>query len=66
MPQTLINISNIADKAAAEKIVAAGEALDKVKFVNVNIDDGRIVITHDADFDIAAFNTVLQSLGYSI
>ena len=44
MPQTLINISGIGGKADAEKLVNAGEALNGVKLINVNVNDGRVVV----------------------
>lgn len=65
MPQTLIQVSGIKDKPDAEKIVEAGEALDSVKLVNVNTDDGRVVVTHSPEFDLDAFKKVINDLGYS-
>lgn len=65
MPQTLVNIGGIGGKADADKLVDAGEALNGVKLVNVNFDDGRVVITHDADFDVEAFKKVATDLGFS-
>ena len=65
MPQTLINISGIGGKADAEKLVDAGEALNGVKLINVNINDGRVVITHEAGFDVETFKKLAADLGFS-
>ena len=65
MPQTLINISGIGGKADAEKLVDAGEALNGVKLINVNVNDGRVVITHEAGFDVETFKQVATNLGFS-
>lgn len=54
MPQTQIK-SSINDKAAADAVVSKGEGVAGVKFVNVNIETGAVVITHDDSFDEAAF-----------
>ncbi|MCP2039967.1 copper chaperone CopZ [Neisseria sp. HSC-16F19] len=66
MPQTLVNVGGISAKPDAEKIMAAGEALDGVRLVNVNVDDGRVVVTHAADFDIEAFKKAVTDLGYTV
>ena len=65
MPQTLINVGGVSGKPDAEKIMAAGEALEGVRLVNVNINDGRVVVTHTADFDIETFKKTVTDLGYS-
>lgn len=54
MPQSQFN-ATVADKAAADALVAKTENLPGVKFVNVNIDNGTIVVTHGDDFDENAF-----------
>lgn len=65
MPQTLINVGGISDKADADKIVANGEALAGVKMVNVNVSDGRVVVTHDAGFNVETFKKAVTDLGFS-
>lgn len=45
----------VADKAAAEEFVKKTETVKGVKFVNVNIDNGSVVVTHSDDYDEAAF-----------
>ncbi|MFD1245215.1 heavy-metal-associated domain-containing protein [Paralysiella testudinis] len=65
MPQTLVNIGGISGKADADKLVGAGEALNGVKLVNVNFEDGRVVITHEAGFDVEAFKKAATDLGFS-
>lgn len=47
--------ATIADQAAADSLVAKTESVAGVKFVNVNVDSGLIVVTHDDSFDEAAF-----------
>ena len=66
MPQTLINVDGISAKPDAEKIMTAGEALEGVRLVNVNINDGRVVVTHTADFDIEVFKKTVIDLGYTV
>lgn len=54
MPQSQFNLT-VADQAAAEALVAKTETVSGVKFVNVNIDKGTVVVTHGDDFDEVAF-----------
>lgn len=54
MPQTQFETS-VADQAAADAIVAKGEGVAGVKFVNVNTSTGLVVVTHGDDFDAGAF-----------
>lgn len=54
MPQAQFQTS-VTDQAAADAIVAKGEGVAGVLFVNVNKDTGVVVVTHGADFDEAAF-----------
>lgn len=54
MPQSQFNVA-VADQAAADALVAKTETVAGVKFVNVNVDKGTVVVTHGDDFDEAAF-----------
>lgn len=54
MPQSQFNVT-VADQTAADAIVAKTENVAGVKFVNVNVDKGTIVVTHGDDFDENAF-----------
>lgn len=54
MPQSQFNVT-VADQAAADALVAKTENIAGVKFVNVNIGNGTVVVTHGDDFDEAAF-----------
>lgn len=56
MPQTKYDFQ-VADKAAAEEFVRKTETIQGVKFVNVNLDSGSVVVTHSEDYDEAAFKT---------
>lgn len=57
MPQSQFNLT-VADQAAADALVAKTETIAGVKFVNVNIDKGTVIVTHSEDFDEAAFKAV--------
>lgn len=54
MPQSQFDVK-VADQAAADQIVANTESVAGLKFVNINVDAGTIVVTHGDDFDEAAF-----------
>ncbi|WP_201576548.1 hypothetical protein [Psychrobacter sp. H8-1] len=56
MPQTTYQ-AQVTSKDAADKLVADTENLQGVKWVNVNIDKGTIVVTHGEDYDEAAFKS---------
>lgn len=56
MPQTQFEVA-VANQATADAIVAKGETVAGVKFVNVNADSGLVVVTHSEDFDADAFKT---------
>ncbi|WP_367111119.1 hypothetical protein [uncultured Psychrobacter sp.] len=56
MPQTSYKTS-IANKDAADKLVADTNNISGVKWVNVNIEQGTIVVTHSEDYDEAAFKS---------
>ncbi len=57
MAQTKYDVK-ISDKAQADEIVKKVEALQGVKFVNVNI-DASIVVTHSDDYDEAGFKAIV-------
>lgn len=54
MPQTKYDVK-VADQAAADEIVKKTENVTGVRFVNVNVDNGSIVVTHGDDYDEAGF-----------
>lgn len=56
MPQTTYQ-AQVTSKDTADKLVADTENLQGVKWVNVNIDKGTIVVTHGEDYDEAAFKS---------
>lgn len=58
MPQTQFEVA-VADQAAADAIVAKGENVAGVKFINVNVDSGLVVVTHGEDFDEGAFKSAI-------
>ena len=57
MPQIKYD-HTVADKTAADELINKAENLKGVKFVNVNLDGGTVVVTHGDDFDEAAFKAV--------
>lgn len=54
MPQSKYEVS-VDSKEAADALVKKTESVQGVKFVNVNVAQGSIVVTHGDDFDEAAF-----------
>lgn len=58
MAQTQFNVA-VADQAAADALVAKTENITGVRFVNVNVDKGTVVVTHGDDFDEAAFKAAV-------
>lgn len=54
MSQSQFNLT-VADQAAADALVAKTENIAGVKFVNINVEKGTVVVTHSDDFDEAAF-----------
>lgn len=54
MPQTKYDIA-IDNKEEAEQFVQKTSSVQGVKWVNVNIEHGSIVVTHDDSYDEAAF-----------
>jgi copper chaperone CopZ len=64
MAQTRLVATGITSKADADKIAQAGEAVEGVRFVNVNHEDGGIVITHSDAFNADTFKSAIQALGF--
>lgn len=56
MPQTKYDLK-VASKTEAEEFVKKTETVQGVKFVNVNIEQGSVVVTHDDSYDEAAFKS---------
>ena len=50
MSQSQFNLT-VADQAAADALVAKTENIAGVKFVNINVEKGTVVVTHGDDFD---------------
>ncbi len=57
MPQTLYQ-STITDKESADKLVADTIDIAGVRWVDVNITHSTIMVTHDEDYDEAAFKSI--------
>lgn len=58
MSQSQFNLT-VADQAAADALVAKTENIAGVKFVNINVEKGTVVVTHGDDFDEATFKTAI-------
>ncbi len=54
MPQTSYDVA-VADKESADKLVADTSAISGVKWVNVNLEKGTVVVTYGDNYDEAAF-----------
>ena len=61
MAQTRLVATGITSKTDADKSAQAGGAVEGVRFVNVNHDDGGIVITHSDAFNVDAFKSAVQA-----
>lgn len=57
MAQTSYDLK-IDDPNAAKDLVAATSNIAGVKWVNINIDKGTVVVTHSDDFDEVKFRSV--------
>jgi len=57
MAQTSYELT-VADQSAANELIEAAGKLSGVKWVNVNMDKGTVVITHSDDFDEADFKSL--------
>ena len=65
MPQTLIKVSGVDNEDNARKLVAEGEQFPGIRLINVNTNDGRVVITHTDTFDLESFKHKLAEWGLS-
>ena len=65
MAQTRLVATGISSKTDADKIAQAGEAVEGVRFVNVNVDDGGIVVTHSDAFNADTFKAAIQAIGFN-
>lgn len=57
MSQTLYHI-DISDKQSAEKLVVDTINITGVRWVNVNCTERTVVVTHDDNYDEAAFKAI--------
>lgn len=57
MPQTSYQ-ATISDRELADKITKEGSDVQGVKWININPDNGTIVVTHSEDYDEAAFKSI--------
>lgn len=58
MTQTKYDVQ-LTDEALADEIIKKIEAIKGVKFVNVNPDHGSIVVTHNEEYEKAAFKAIV-------
>lgn len=66
MPQSKMSVSGLNGKEDAEKLVNATADVSGVRFVNVNLAQGFIVVTHSDDFDEAAFKAAVTAAGFGV
>ena len=66
MAQTRLVAPGISSQNDADKIAKAGEAVEGVRFVNVSVGDGGIVITHSDTFNADAFKAAVKAAGYDV
>ncbi|MDO4642884.1 MAG: hypothetical protein Q4A74_03495 [Cardiobacteriaceae bacterium] len=59
MPQTLFQASGL-NPENADKLRDAGMNVAGVKWVNINVNNSNIVVTHEDNFDASAFTSALQ------
>lgn len=57
MAQTSYDLP-VADQSAAKDLVEATSDIAGVKWVNVNLEKGTVVVTHSDDFDEAKFKSI--------
>ena len=57
MAQTSYDLQ-VTDQSATKELVAATSDITGVKWVNVNLDKGTVVVTHSDDFDEAKFKSI--------
>ncbi len=57
MPQTLYQ-TTITDRQSADKLVADTIDIHGVRWVDVNITFSTVMVTHDEDYDEAAFKAI--------
>lgn len=63
MAQTKYTIEKIiGEEKLAEQLKQAGYALDGVKWVNINLQSGDVVLTHDEDYNESDFQKIIDSL----
>ena len=66
MPQWKLDVTGMASRDDAKKLIARGEEVAGVRMVNANHETGVIVVTHTAEgFDQAAFSAAVTELGFN-
>ncbi len=58
MPQTKYDIQ-IINQEVARELIKKIETVKGVKFVNVNMEDGSVVVTHSQDYDETTFKQIV-------
>ncbi|WP_304334617.1 hypothetical protein [Conchiformibius steedae] len=65
MAQSKITVGGLKDKGDADKLIAQTEAVAGVRWVNVNVDAGFVVVTHTDAFDDAVFKAAVAAAGFT-
>lgn len=66
MAQLKLNVSGLSGKADADRLVEQTASVKGVKFVNVNTDDGFVIVTYGDDFDEAGFKSAVTAAGFGV
>lgn len=65
MAQSKIVVNGIKDKNDTEKLASHTEKVEGVRFVNVNVEQGYVVVTHTDNFNADAFKVAATEIGFS-
>ncbi|RRD89926.1 hypothetical protein [Conchiformibius steedae] len=66
MAQSKIVVNGLKDKGDADKLVAQTEHVAGIRWVNVNVEEGYVVITHSDAFDEVLFKAAVEAAGFSV
>lgn len=65
MAQSKIAVNGLKDKGDADKLVAQTEHIEGIRWINVNVEDSYVVVTHTDAFDEAVFKAAVVAAGFT-
>lgn len=65
MAQSKINVSGLTSKEDADRLVEQTSAVAGVRFVNVNVEQGYVVVTYGDGFSEDAYKEAVKAAGFS-